>query len=179
MLEAMMLEDTAKRKLTLFKLLTTFSSKEHSINFFESKLDYSYSRVVYLLELIQQDLTKMTGTKTEILQTNGVRYKQDISYDRYYQYLITQSIPYQLLVSILFYPNDNLTEFCEKNYHSRTTVVRKSKLLSSYFKQFNIKMNASKLNLYGDERVIRITLYTLIWLASQGTNLPISNLHSC
>lgn len=172
MLEAMMLEDTAKRKLILFKLLTQFSDKQHSINFFENKLDYSYSRVVYLLELIQQDLTTLAQEKIEILHVSGVCYEQDISYDRYYQYLITQSIPYQLLISILFYPNDNLAKFCAKNYHSKATVVRKSKLLSDYFKQFNIKMNTSQLNLYGDERVIRITLYTLIWLASQGTNLP-------
>ncbi|EOH99883.1 hypothetical protein UAW_00378 [Enterococcus haemoperoxidus ATCC BAA-382] len=172
MLESMMLEDTAKRKLTLFKLLTIFSNKQHSINFFEKRLDYSYSRVVYLLELIQQDLTKMIGKKEEILQVNGVHYKQDISYDMYYQFLITQSVPYQLLISILFYPNDNLAKFCEKNYHSRTTVVRKSKLLSDYFKRFNIKLNISQLSLSGDEKVIRITLYTLIWLASQGTNLP-------
>ncbi|WP_086312091.1 hypothetical protein A5821_003361 [Enterococcus sp. 7F3_DIV0205] len=172
MLEAMMLEDTAKRKLTLFKLLVTFSTKKHSINFFENRLDYSYSRVVYLLELIQQDLTKMTGESAEILQENGVQYEQYVSYDMYYQFLITQSVPYQLLISILFYPEDSLAEFCEKNYHSRTTVVRKSKLLSNYFKQFHIKMNTSQLKLYGDERVIRITLYTLIWLASQGTNLP-------
>ncbi|MBO0440587.1 helix-turn-helix domain-containing protein [Candidatus Enterococcus ikei] len=172
MLEAMMLEDTAKRKLTLFKSLIRFSDKQHSINFFENRLDYSYSRVVYLLEQIQQDLTKMTGTKIEILQTNGVHYKQYSTYDMYYQYLITQSVPYQLLVSILFYPDDTLNKFCEKNYHSRTTVVRKSSLLSNYFKQFGIKMNTSQLKLYGDERMIRITLYTLIWLASQGTNLP-------
>ncbi|ALS01434.1 hypothetical protein ATZ33_08665 [Enterococcus silesiacus] len=172
MLEAMMLEDTAKRKLILFKLLTRFSDKEHSINFFENKLDYSYSRVVYLLELLQQDLTTLAHEKIEILHDSGVCYKQDMSYDRYYQYLITQSIPYQLLISILFYPTDDLTKFCEKNYHSKATVVRKSKLLSDYFKQFNIKMNTSQLTLYGDERVIRITLYTLIWLASQGTHLP-------
>ncbi|EOL42949.1 helix-turn-helix domain-containing protein [Enterococcus caccae] len=172
MIETMMLEDTAKRKLILFKLLTAFSNKQHSINFFEKRLDYSYSRVVYLLELIQQDITNITGEEIEILQVNGVHYKQTISYDRYYQYLITQSVPYQLLISILFYPNDNLSKFCEKNYHSKTTVVRKSKLLSDYFKRFNIKMNTSQLTLYGDERVIRITLYTLIWLSSQGTNLP-------
>ena len=172
MLEAMMLEDTAKRKLTLFKLLATFSNQQHSINFFEKRLDYSYSRVVYLLELIQQDLSKITGEEVKILQVDGVRYKQTITYDSYYQYLITQSIPYQLLISILFHPNDDLTQFCQKHYQSRTTVVRKSKLLSDYFKEFNIKLNTSKLSLYGDERIIRITLYTLIWLASQGTNLP-------
>lgn len=172
MLEAMMLEDTAKRKLALFRLLIKFSNKQHSINFFENRLDYFYSRVVYLLELIQQDLTKMTGNKSEILQINGIHYTQDISYDTYYQFLIIESVPYQILISILFYPKDNLANFCKKNYHSRTTVVRKSKLLSDYFKQFNIKMNTSQLSLSGDERIIRITLYTLIWLASQGTKLP-------
>lgn len=172
MLEAMMLEDTSKRKLTLFKLLTKFSNKQHSINFFENRLDYSYSRVVYLLELIQQDLTKMTGESIKLFQLNGVHYKQTISYDMYYQFLITQSVPYQLLISILYYPNDDLTTFCEKNYHSRTTVIRKSKLLSSYFNRFGIKMNTSKLHLYGDERIIRVTFYSLIWLASQGVHLP-------
>lgn len=50
--------------------------------------------------------------------------------------------------------------------------MRKSKLLIRYLKQFNIKINTSQLTLYGDERVIRITLYALIWMSSQGTNLP-------
>lgn len=172
MLEALMLEDTAKRKLIVFKLLSQFSQEQHSISFFENQLDYSYSRVVYLLELIQQDLAALTGEKIELFQISGIHYKHVISYDQYYQYLITQSIPYQLLISILFFPNDDLTDFCEKNYHSRTTVVRKSKLLSNYFKEFNLRLNTSQLSLYGDEQVIRITLYTLIWLASQGTNLP-------
>ncbi|EOH98432.1 hypothetical protein UAY_02389 [Enterococcus moraviensis ATCC BAA-383] len=172
MLESMMLEDTAKRKLILFGLLSSFSNELHSVNFFEKRLDYSYSRVVYLLELIQQDITELAGEKTEIIHANGIHYKQTVSYDTYYQYLITQSIPYQLLISILFYPKDNLDAFCKKNYQSRTTVVRKSKLLIRYLKQFNIKINTSQLTLYGDERVIRIALYALIWMSSQGTNLP-------
>ncbi|MFD2308589.1 helix-turn-helix domain-containing protein [Enterococcus termitis] len=172
MLETMMLEDNDKRKLTLFRLLTIFSDKRYSINFFENKLDYSYSRVVYLLELIQQDLTDMTGKTVDLLTKDGVKHTQEISYDMYYQYLITQSIPYQLLVSMLYFPEDNLDQFCEKNFQSRTTVVRKSKLLITYFKKFDIKVNISQLALFGDERVIRIMFYNLIWLTSQGTNLP-------
>lgn len=172
MLEAIMLDENAKRKLLLFKFLIKFSDKKHSINFFENNLDYSYSRVVYLLDLIQQDLTNLTGEAVQLIQAKGVQYNQNISYDMYYQYLLTNSIPYQLLVSMLYYPKDNLDKFCEKNFHSKTTVVRRSKLLSDYFKQFNIKMNTTQLRLSGDERVIRITFYTLIWSTSQGVNLP-------
>ncbi|GGC76129.1 helix-turn-helix domain-containing protein [Enterococcus wangshanyuanii] len=172
MLDAMMLENTDKRKLTLFRLLTIFSDKRYSVKFFESKLDYSYSRVVYLLELIQQDLTDMTGKKVDLFTKNGVHHKQDITYDMYYQYLIIQSIPYQLLVSLLYFPENNLDQFCDNHFQSRTTVVRKSKLLIDYFKHFDIKVNISQLSLSGDERIIRILFYDLIWMTSQGTNLP-------
>ncbi|MCA5011548.1 MULTISPECIES: helix-turn-helix domain-containing protein [unclassified Enterococcus] len=172
MLDAMMLENTDKRKLTLFRLLTLFSEKRYSIKFFESKLDYSYSRVVYLLELIQQDLTDMTGKKVDLLTKSGVHHKQNITYDMYYQYLITQSIPYKLLISFLYFPEDNLDRFCDKHYQSRTTVVRKSKLLIDYFKHFAIRVNISQLSLSGDERIIRILFYNLIWMTTQGTNLP-------
>ncbi|MEI5993168.1 helix-turn-helix domain-containing protein [Candidatus Enterococcus mansonii] len=172
MIEKLMLEDTARRKLTLFKLLTKLSESHHSIKFFETRTDYSYSRVVYLLDLIQQDLTKIIGKKVELIQVDGVHYKPTISYDMYYQYLIRQSIPCQLLVSIVYSPEDDLDAFCEKNFHSRTTVVRKSKPLSDYLKTFAIKMNTSQLKLYGDERVIRMTLYALIWLATHGAKLP-------
>lgn len=172
MLEAIMLDENSKRKLVLFKLLIKFSDKKRSINFFENNLDYSYSRVVYLLDLIQQDLTNLTGESVQFIQPKGVQYNQQFSYDIYYQYLLSNSIPYQLLVSMLYYPKDNLNKFCEKNFHSKTTVVRKSKLLSDYFKQFNIKMNTTQLRLTGDERVIRITFYTLIWSTTQGVNLP-------
>lgn len=176
MLESMMLDENAKRKLILFKSLITFSTKRNSINFFENRLDYSYSRVVYLLELIQQDLVNITGKTVNLVQPTGVQLKEDISYNIYYQYLLTHSIPYQLLVSMLYSPNDDLTVFCEKNFHSKTTVVRKSKLLRDHFKHFNIKINMSQLNLSGDERIIRIMFYTLLWMTSQGTNLPqISN----
>jgi hypothetical protein len=171
-IEKIMLEDTAKRKLTLFKLLNTYGTETHSVKFYETKTDYSYSRVVYLLELIQQDLSEMLNKELQLLQTHGVCYLETISYDRYYQYLITQSIPYQLLISILYYPEDDLEKFCEKNFHSRATVVRKSKLLNEYFKQYQIKWNISQLTLNGNERVIRMTLYALIWSTSYGAKLP-------
>ncbi|MTD41454.1 hypothetical protein GIX45_23105 [Erwinia sp. CPCC 100877] len=173
MIEKIMLEDTAKRKLTLFKLLNKYAAEAHSIKFYENKTDYSYSRVVYLLELIEQDLSEMLGKDAQLLQAHGVCYQASISYDRYYQYLITQSIPYQILISILYYPADDLEKFCEKNYHSRATVVRKSKLLNDYFKQFQIKWNISQLTLSGNERVIRMTIYALIWSTSYGAKLPV------
>ncbi|MBP2098330.1 helix-turn-helix domain-containing protein [Enterococcus rivorum] len=175
MFEDMMLEDISKRKLTLFKLIIKFSEQTYSINFFANYLDYSYSRIVYLLEQIQQDLSKITNKPVVLLDSNGVHPNKFVSYDSYYQYLITQSIPYQLLVSILYSPKNDLEAFCKINFLSRASVIRKSKLLVDYFKQFDIRLNLSQLKLSGDERNIRLILYCLIWLSSQGMNLPSSD----
>lgn len=173
MFEEMMLEDISTRKLTLFKLLIELSDKTTcSINFLEQHLDYSYSRIVYLLEQIQQDLTDITGNSIVLLDSKGVHIENLITYDTYYQYLIVQGVPYQLLVSILYFPEDDLEAFCQKNYLSRASVIRKSKALVEYLKQYDIRLNSSQLKLIGEERVIRIMLYTLIWLSSQGVNLP-------
>lgn len=175
MFEDLMLEDLSKRKLILFKLLTQFSNQTYSVNFFENHLDYSYSRVVYLLEQIQQDLSDITNETVILLDSKGVHPKKDVSYDYYYHYLITQNIPYRLLLSMLYHPKNDLEKFCKINYLSSASVIRKSKRLVAYFKQFNIRFNLSQLKISGDERVIRLLFYFLIWLSSQGINLPISS----
>ncbi|MGC6769188.1 helix-turn-helix domain-containing protein [Enterococcus sp. LJL128] len=172
MFEELILEDITKRKLTLFNLLAKLPDDYYSINFLESNLDYSYSRVSYLLELIQQDLDDLTQTSAEFITDQGIHYDRSVSYDQYYQYLITQSIPYLLILSVVYYPKDNLDDFCRKNFLSKASVIRKAKPLNDYFKQFNIKLNISQLKLTGEERLIRIVLYALIWFTSQSMNLP-------
>ncbi|MBL1229022.1 helix-turn-helix domain-containing protein [Enterococcus sp. BWB1-3] len=172
MFEELILEDITKRKLTLFNLLAYLPDDYYSINFLESNLDFSYSRVSYLLELIQQDLDEINQEPTNFITDQGIHYDRSVSYDQYYQYLITRSIPYLLLLSIIYYPQDTLDDFCRKNFLSKASVIRKSKSLNNYFKQFNIKLNISQLKLTGEERMIRIVLYALVWFTSQNANLP-------
>ncbi|WP_321386585.1 helix-turn-helix domain-containing protein [uncultured Enterococcus sp.] len=172
MFEKLILEEVTKRKLTLFNLLVKLPDDYYSINFLENNLDYSYSRVSYLLELIQQDLDDIRKEPVAFITDQGIHYDRSVSYDQYYQYLITQSIPYLLILSIVYYPKDNLDDFCRKNFLSKASVMRKSKPLNDYLKHFNIKLNISQLKLSGEERIIRIVLYTLIWFTSQSVNLP-------
>ena len=172
MFEELILEEITKRKLTLFSLLARLPDDYYSINFLESNLDFSYSRVSYLLELIQQDLDEIKQEPAVFITEQGIHYDRSVSYDQYYQYLITQSIPYLLLLSIIYYPQDNLDDFCRKNFLSKASVIRKSKSLNSYLKQFDIKLNISQLKLSGEERMVRIVLYALVWFTSQNANLP-------
>lgn len=172
MFEDMILEDLAKRKLTLFKLLLQYNDHTYSVNFFENKLDYSYSRVVYLLESIQQDILAITGESLTLVDSKGVHPKINITYDQYYQYLLIESVPYQLLVSILYSAEDDLEAFCKKQFLSRASVIRKTRLMVAYFKKFNVKLNSSRLTLTGNERLVRLLLYQLIWFCSQGSHVP-------
>ena len=66
--------------------------------------------------------------------------------------------------------NPTITDFCKKYDVSRSTVSRKFEHLKNHLKQFQLRFTYTESNLVGDERLVRLSLFNIIWLGVRGSN---------
>ena len=59
-------------------------------------------------------------------------------------------------------------EFCQENFISRASAMRHLQSLADYVQEFDVIFNRSQLSFKGDERLIRLILFNILWAASRG-----------
>ncbi len=59
-------------------------------------------------------------------------------------------------------------EFCQEKFISRASAMRHLQSLADYVQEFDVIFNRSQLSFKGDERLIRLILFNILWAASRG-----------
>lgn len=174
----LVLTTNEQRKLDIFRFIQTLPVKRCNVKYLSDNLEIPYSSMSALLPEIEADLKRILDTTFALFDDQGYLYwdKRIPNDDAYFAFLIEHSIPYQALIFLLQYPEKNLENFCNSLYISRASAMRRLQPLAEYAKQFDLVFNRSKLELKGDERLIRIFLFNLIWTSSCGKKLPFHNL---
>lgn len=175
---SLVLTTNEQRKLNIFRFIQTLPIKRYNVKYLSDNLEIPYSSMTVLLSEIEGDLQQILGADFTLFDTQGYLYLDERfpNDDAYFAFLIEHSIPYQALIFLLQYPDKNLDNFCRSLYISKASVMRRLQPLAEYAKQFDLVFNRSKLDLKGDERLIRIFLFNLIWTSSCGKKLPFHNL---
>ncbi|MDQ8358384.1 helix-turn-helix domain-containing protein [Enterococcus faecium] len=157
-----------RRKLAIFHLLE--EQHELTIKEISKKLDLSSSVVKNILNEMENEFDDFCFSGFKLLSKNKINQNLpiDLNYDYYYSYLIQQSLPYRAMKSSLFYPEKNLMEFCQENFISRASAMRHLQSLADYVQEFDVIFNRSQLSFKGDERLIRLILFNILWAASRG-----------
>lgn len=173
MLEQLLLEKNAQRKLVIYQILSNLPSGTYTVNTIENECEYAYRRVKSLLNEIHEDLKEISEPTYFLLDEDGrVNLTETfIRYANYQQLLLKNSLPYQLLLHTLIHPEDKLQDFCEKHFVSSASVSRIIRPLQAYLQEYNLRINLSQLEFQGDERIIRMALCNFLWLNCQGQSL--------
>ncbi|MBM7689329.1 hypothetical protein BCR24_11225 [Enterococcus ureilyticus] len=171
MLEDILLDDVAQRKISVFNQLLATADGTYSIHYFEQFTDFSYARLISLFAEIHEDL--MEKQNLELLNDQG-KVHIDLSKLRdipYAQFLFRKSLPYKFLLATILENNYTIEHFCRDHFISRASIIRRLQPLINYLKDFDIQLNCSKLQLTGKENLIRIVYLNFFWIASCGEDL--------
>jgi hypothetical protein len=174
MLEDILLDDNAQRKLIVFNQLLATANGTYSVHYFEQVTDFSYARLNSIFADIHEDLLEKQDV--ELLNKQG-KVQVDVSILRdipYHQFLFRKSLSYQFLLATILERNYTIDNFCKDHFISRASIIRKLQPLIGYLKSFDVQLNCSQLQLSGEENLIRIVYLNLFWLASYGEDLFIA-----
>lgn len=171
MLEDILLDDLAQRKLSVFNHLLRTADGTYSVHSFEQFTDFSYARLNSLFSEIHADLMEKQGLA---LLTDQGKVHIDSSKLRdipYSQFLFRKSLPYKFLLATILEKDYTIEHFCMDHFISRASLIRRLQPLITYLKDFDIHLNCSKLKLTGKENLIRIVYLNFFWLSSYGEDL--------
>ncbi|EOL49375.1 helix-turn-helix domain-containing protein [Enterococcus caccae] len=171
MLEDILLDDVAQRKISVFNQLLATADGTYSVHYFEQFTDFSYARLNSLFAEIHEDLMEQQGLA--LLTDQGKVHIQlsklrDIPYS---QFLFRKSLPYRFLLATILEKNYTIEHFCRDHFISRASIIRRLQPLINYLKDFDIQLNCSKLQMTGKENLIRIVYLNFFWIASYGEDL--------
>ncbi|MGC6769621.1 helix-turn-helix domain-containing protein [Enterococcus sp. LJL128] len=168
MLETIALDDFAVKKLEMFHQLFDFDDGVYSPRFFKQYSEFSYARLISLFSEMNEDFQQQADFS--LLSEDGkvVIDKEELIKIPYQQFLFQESIAYKFLLAAILEKNYRLEDFCEENYISRASVLRRLNPLINYLKKFDIQINCSKMKITGNEAIIRIVYFNFFWLTSFG-----------
>lgn len=172
--EELMMDSQALIKFKLFQRMLTLKELNHSIAQLAKDMTLSYQQTFIELKEIDQDLNELAIDHKSIIGRGGKIQTQNIktTIDDYRYFLLKKSIPFLYVLYLLNEEQATITDFCQKYYVSRSTVSRKFEKLKTHLKRYNLRFTYTESNLVGDERLVRLALFNLIWLGVRGLDWP-------
>ncbi|MDH6363765.1 hypothetical protein M2139_000602 [Enterococcus sp. PF1-24] len=173
--EEIMMDSPTLLRFRIFRYLMKISQENFPIIHLAEDFNLNYQQAVIELTAIEAELKEMKPNHENILMGAGKvnALQLDCTIDEYRYYLLQKSVPFQFILYLLNDEKPNVVDFCEKYQVSRSTVSRKMENLKNYLQQYNLRLTYTKANLVGDERLVRVMLFNLIWLGTRGLELPL------
>lgn len=168
----MILDRHSQEKAHLLKVVNKHRQATFSINQLAIELGVNYRKLNQLAAEIDQDFAAL-GWSPFIVKKGLVLWESnEMAHNQYLRYLIRHSLGWRLLFCILMTPEKSLADFCQEHFTSRSTVIRRTKLLVDYFKQTEIRLLPAQMSLSGNnEDLVQILLFTFAWYGSFGKEL--------
>ncbi|MDH6365744.1 hypothetical protein M2139_002774 [Enterococcus sp. PF1-24] len=177
MFRRLLLEKKNLDKIEIYRKLLTLQPNTYNLLWLSHFLDLSYSKTMSTIteidldiHLIDKRLEPMITSNHKIIISAKLPPEEILTI-----YLIQQDVPYRFLIEVIEDKYEHLDQFASHNYASPSTVRRKVAPLVKFFAQYGISSRLSTMELIGDERIIRSVLASLLWLCSNGTDLPFSH----
>ncbi|MBO0451341.1 helix-turn-helix domain-containing protein [Candidatus Enterococcus murrayae] len=170
-MKSILLSDESKKKLEIFFEMNKLEDGRYPISSVIKLFRFSKNTVYQLLEKIAADLESLFGY--ELFDKNGkiIWSKKAFDMNRYNQFLLRKSLPYNFILFILLHPGKTLDDFCSANFISTSTIRRTLQPFLTFLKKFEIKINLSSMRLEGNEYEIRMMFHTILWACSLGQGI--------
>lgn len=171
MLDTLLLDDSIGQKLVIMEFFLKQPAGIYSINTVCSYLSLSHRTAGSLLAEINRDLQSLSGYTFFERDRKVLWQPANYRHNRYTQYLIRSSIPYQFVLYTLTKPEKSFAAFCSDLFFSESTVIRKLRPLKILLQRFNLRLSAKKMTITGSELVLRMFYSTYLWLGNHGDDL--------
>ncbi|MGM0126052.1 hypothetical protein IGI37_003453 [Enterococcus sp. AZ194] len=174
--EELIMDSSTLIKFNLFKKIIRLNDEHYPVTQLAEEMDLNYQQTMIDLSEIDKDLTQLNPNHRSLLIGAGKINSFDITatIDEYRYFLLTHSVPFQFMIYFLNEPHPSINDFCEEFFVSRSTVSRKIAKLRSYLHKFHLRLTYTDAGLVGDERIIRIALFILVWLGTRGMYWPLN-----
>lgn len=172
--EELMMDSSTLLKYKLFKKLMFIGSESYPIAQLATEMGMNYQQTVIDLTEIDKDIKALAPKHDSILIGAGKVNCLNLSctIDEYRYHLLKSSVPFQF---VLYFLNENeptIDDFCDRYYSSRSTVSRKIDTLKHHLKKFGLRFTYTEAGMTGDERLIRLSIFNMIWLGVRGIDWP-------
>ncbi|EOH97385.1 helix-turn-helix domain-containing protein [Enterococcus pallens] len=169
-MESILLSEDAKKKIRIVNLLNNLDSGIYTTHYIASVSPFSKQTALYLLDSISDDLAELFGY--HLFGSNRrITGGGTIDTNRYHQFLIYKSVPYQFILFILLNPRKTLDDFCTQLFMSTSSVRRLLKPFLTFLETFDIKINLASMKIEGNEYEIRLAFNALLWIGSSGKDI--------
>lgn len=160
------------KKKDLLHHINNQQGPHFSINQLSIELNINYKKAYQLVLEIEQDFIKI-GWDALILEKGIIIWEKDHGKElEYHRFLVRQSMGYQILLSILLFPDKSLLDFCQEQFISRSTLLRRLRALIHYLKGYNITLNTAQMTIAGkDEEDVQAVFFNLLGLGTFGSDL--------
>lgn len=172
--EELLMDSSTLLKYRLFRKLMFAGTTNYPIAQLAQEMNMNYQQTVIDLTEVDKELKLLDPKHESILvgagKVNCLNLTSTI--DEYRYHLLKSSIPFQF---ILYFLNENeptIEDFCDRYYSSRSTVSRKIDRLKRHIKKFNLRFTYTEAGMSGDERLIRLSLFNILWLGVRGIDWP-------
>lgn len=174
--EELMFDSSLLLRFKIFRYLNQSSMQIFPISQLSDEMGLNYQQTVIELNEIDQELKDIHSEHESIMLRAGKINLENLSatLDEYRYHLLKQAVPFQFILYFLNEESPTIEKFCEKYYVSRSTVSRKIDRLKRYLKTFNLRFTYTEAGMSGDERLIRIALFDILWLGTRGLDYPLN-----
>lgn len=170
MFEFVVLNDYDRRKLAVFQILNS-QNASCSISYLAKEFKLSFPATQSLIQSFDRDMITLFDKSVWDESGRVNWHTKGYNYNIYLQFLIKCSLPYQFLLSILTRPEQTIEDFLEENYISRSTAIRALQTTKVCLDDLNVKLNFSKMKIFGEESNIQLLFFYVIWLGSTGDDV--------
>ncbi|MGG5314604.1 helix-turn-helix domain-containing protein [Enterococcus sp. AZ072] len=173
--EELMLDSSLLLRFKIFHYLNQSSMQIFPVNQLSDVMDLNYQQTVIELNEIDQELKDIHPEHESIMMRAGKINLDNLSatVDEYRYHLLKQSVPFQFILYFLNEEIPTIKAFCDEYFVSRSTISRKINRLKRYLKTFNLRFTYTEAGMSGDERLIRIALFDILWLGTRGLDYPL------
>ncbi|WDF82078.1 helix-turn-helix domain-containing protein [Lacticaseibacillus pabuli] len=169
MFEQIFLDSTDLQKFQMYRALKTLDSYGFTINDLSVKMRVTYQQAYNIFRELLGDIEQITG-KTGKVSAKRVMSQENftISVDDYRLFLLNQSIQFQFIDYLIQATSLSVDKFCQDRFISRSTLTRKTLPLRQFLGEYGIKISFTKPGLTGDERKIRLFIFSFYWFSYHG-----------
>ncbi|WP_337248008.1 helix-turn-helix domain-containing protein [Enterococcus sp. JM9B] len=172
--EELIMDSTTLLKYQLYKKLMSVGQTSYPVSQIATEMNLNYQQTVIDLTEIDAELSELDPHYQSIFVGAGKVNCLNLSFtiDKYRYHLLKSSIPFQFVLYFLNEENPSIDDFCVRYHSSRSTVSRKIDKLKRHLKKFNIRFTYTEASMVGDERLVRLALFNIVWLGARGLDWP-------
>lgn len=159
------------KKQQIVALLTELENGTYSINQLVQRLPFSKETTLFLIEEINKDFQELFDYHLLNPQHKVIWSNDFFEINKYNQFLVQKSLPYQFILHMLMYPKFDLKDFSKKFFISVSSVRRLLRPFIASLERYNIRIRLSSMTVEGQEFEIRAMFHSILWIGSLGVEI--------